>query len=1205
MLADSRNSALFRAIPAAGELGRRAQAITASGVCVLILLVSTILTTASAAEPLRGMALVIGNDQYEHLPELANPGNDARAIEVLLADLGFETELSLDRSIRRLRRDIDNFTDDADGADVVLVYYAGHGIEAGGENWLVPVDADLTAPANAGRSMVALSSIVDRLRKSASVVIVLLDACRDNPFPAGTSLSSDGVTVPAPMSVSGLGETRGVRVLANNDAQDDNLGTVIGFSAAPGQASLDGDGDNSPYAHAILKHMMTLAGEEFGTVMRMVAEEVYLDTSGRQRPWINENLRRLLFFGEPATVEATEEAEIASERRRLLLTISTLDQRRRKAMENIASTDGIPLDAVFAMLKALGADAPSDSAELEQVMRRQTERVKTILDERNTLSTANPEIRRLGELADRAIDEGAFKAATHYLDRAKKLMEDNEVALSKAEADIEARRLENAAIYARSADAHVLAFDNLAAARDYGRAFEQAKRWDAALAWEYKSSEASALVLHGIRKGDLVALKDALQATETAHSVIAGGAMPLLATKSRINRAIHLSTLGRMTGDVGMLEEAAEILQPFLSKQVAGFDSSELITFQITLANAYRYLGAARNDREAFQRAISLFEKAAVSIDRGAEPVDWARTTYNLGAARAEYGDRFNDISEIWKAVADYELVLAIYTPQAYREDWIRSTVNLGMAYATIGDNQQDQAMLKQAEATLKGILDSIDRDAIPIVWARAHKSLGRTYTELGRLDGDPEQSRSAVQFTRLALEEFTRENTPQDWAATQSQLGSALLNLAGKENPGPFYSQAVEALRKSLGATSREFAPDKWATRQRNIGIALYLSGAHRRDANQFLQALAAFENALLVRTSSDDPADWASVMVDLGIARAELGQLVGDSSQIEAAVDELRGGLAVLQAGRDRSQQYRGQSFLAKALSSQFVESGDHAKLEESVAAYQAAVAVGEEVTSAKEWLETNVFLGKGLMLLGQKGGDYNYFEQAIPVFQEAIKTGAGLDDAENNFTANRGLALANYFIGKKENDPDHLQAAIDAFETAFKFRRRTEGPLLWAKTKRLLGESYVALGYHQADPRTPRGAIAAYEDALQVYTRDTSPNDWRKVKSGLGIALQQLGERTNDPATLNRSAQSFRSALDILDCSEVPAECAPVTHNLAVALKGRGERIGDISVLEEALSASQQSWLQYQQAGFSQYKDYFDKQAEAINIRIQGLQ
>lgn len=92
------------------------------------------------ARPLRGVALVIGNSAYEHLSALPNPANDARAVENLLNDLGFETELSSDRDGRRLARDLRDFIEDAEGADVAVVYYAGHGIEAGGENFLVPVE---------------------------------------------------------------------------------------------------------------------------------------------------------------------------------------------------------------------------------------------------------------------------------------------------------------------------------------------------------------------------------------------------------------------------------------------------------------------------------------------------------------------------------------------------------------------------------------------------------------------------------------------------------------------------------------------------------------------------------------------------------------------------------------------------------------------------------------------------------------------------------------------------------------------------------------------------------------------------------------------------------------------------------------------------------------------------------------------------------
>jgi len=100
--------------------------------------------SASGAETLRGVALVIGNAAYRHIAALPNPVNDARAVEKLLSDLGFDTTIVTDRNARQLSRALDGFIEDAKDADVAMVYYSGHGIEAGGENLLVPVDADLS-----------------------------------------------------------------------------------------------------------------------------------------------------------------------------------------------------------------------------------------------------------------------------------------------------------------------------------------------------------------------------------------------------------------------------------------------------------------------------------------------------------------------------------------------------------------------------------------------------------------------------------------------------------------------------------------------------------------------------------------------------------------------------------------------------------------------------------------------------------------------------------------------------------------------------------------------------------------------------------------------------------------------------------------------------------------------------------------------------
>lgn len=147
-----------------------------------VLLLLPFAPTVAAQEPLKGVALVIGQSDYEHLPRLENPGNDAKRVDGLLTSLGFMTDIVDNRSAKRLERDIDDFLEDAEGADVALIYYSGHGVEAGGENYLIPVDVQAAQDAVDEDKLVSVSRLLDRLRDKTRVAIVLLDACRSNPF---------------------------------------------------------------------------------------------------------------------------------------------------------------------------------------------------------------------------------------------------------------------------------------------------------------------------------------------------------------------------------------------------------------------------------------------------------------------------------------------------------------------------------------------------------------------------------------------------------------------------------------------------------------------------------------------------------------------------------------------------------------------------------------------------------------------------------------------------------------------------------------------------------------------------------------------------------------------------------------------------------------------------------------------------------------
>ncbi|MCC6920157.1 MAG: caspase family protein, partial [Alphaproteobacteria bacterium] len=273
-------------------------------VSILVLVVATGFGTARADE-LRGVALVIGQADYETLGDLGNPLNDARAMDELLGGLGFEVSRVLDRGGDRLRRAIADFVEDAENADVALVYYAGHAVEAGGQNFLVPVDADLAT----GNSLIAVSEIVDELARIVPVTILLLDACRTEAFPDGSMVLLPGSATPVAVAPTGLVEMRGPTPMLA-DVPPESLGMVIGFAAAPGQAALDGPaGGNSPYAAALLKHF-SAGGYAFGDLMTLVTEEVYLRTGAKQVPWTNSSLRRVLSFGTPVETISGDEALI-------------------------------------------------------------------------------------------------------------------------------------------------------------------------------------------------------------------------------------------------------------------------------------------------------------------------------------------------------------------------------------------------------------------------------------------------------------------------------------------------------------------------------------------------------------------------------------------------------------------------------------------------------------------------------------------------------------------------------------------------------------------------------------------------------------------------------------------------------------------------------------------------------------------------------
>ena len=237
----------------------------------LVLLVGLLAGPAAAER----VALVIGNGAYTGVTPLPNPRNDATALSATLSGIGFDVDVVIDGDLATLRAALDDFTERAEAAEIALVFYAGHGLQLDGTNYLLPTDIALTSRSDLPGGALTMDEMFDAFAEAApETAILILDACRDNPFAAaigaGQGLASG---TPASQSVN----------------RPNSAGTVIAFAAAPGAVASDGANGNSPYTTALLK-WIDRPGIELGTMFRRVRRTVLELTNEQQVPWVEEAL---------------------------------------------------------------------------------------------------------------------------------------------------------------------------------------------------------------------------------------------------------------------------------------------------------------------------------------------------------------------------------------------------------------------------------------------------------------------------------------------------------------------------------------------------------------------------------------------------------------------------------------------------------------------------------------------------------------------------------------------------------------------------------------------------------------------------------------------------------------------------------------------------------------------------------------------------
>jgi len=239
-------------------------------VAAVLLFALTVAGSAGSALAEKRVALVIGNSAYSNVTSLPNPASDAEAMGILFKSAGFDVvEQRQNLVSAEMRRAIRDFSDKAQNADIAVIYFAGHGIEVDGVNYLIPIDSRLERDVDVEDEAVSLDRVLKMIEPAKRLRLVILDACRDNPF---------GKAMKRTIATRAIGRGLGPVEPPTSD-------TLIAFAAKAGSTAADGAGANSPFTTALLKHLVT-PGLDVRLALGQVRDDVLKATGRKQEPFV-------------------------------------------------------------------------------------------------------------------------------------------------------------------------------------------------------------------------------------------------------------------------------------------------------------------------------------------------------------------------------------------------------------------------------------------------------------------------------------------------------------------------------------------------------------------------------------------------------------------------------------------------------------------------------------------------------------------------------------------------------------------------------------------------------------------------------------------------------------------------------------------------------------------------------------------------------
>lgn len=334
--------------------------MTIARMLMTALAVLTSAMAAGAAE--KRVALVIGNAAYEAAAPLANPANDAQDMAASLTALGFGVILGLDLDKPKFDAKLREFARELEDADTGLLYYAGHGLQVGGQNYLIPVDAKLARERDLAFEAISLDLVLRQmeLERETKTNIVFLDACRDNPL-ARNLARSMGTRSSA--VASGLAQVR------------TGVGTFISYSTQPGNVALDGKERNSPYTASLSRHVKA-PGASLNSIMINVRRDVLSATAGKQVPWDHSALTGDFYFDLAAVTSPGRpdtSGTAASEQKAMKERLGKLEEELQRKDTTSAAARDATLVQLKQRVRQLEQDNTRERDRMFRIQRQQAE----------------------------------------------------------------------------------------------------------------------------------------------------------------------------------------------------------------------------------------------------------------------------------------------------------------------------------------------------------------------------------------------------------------------------------------------------------------------------------------------------------------------------------------------------------------------------------------------------------------------------------------------------------------------------------------------------------------------------------------------------------------------------------------------------------------------------------------------------------------